>query len=64
LKDGLINIIRSPFVPEGDLPEEVFQSEMVKQGLKSRDIDAAKEIVDNITKETDKNFSFYTNSFR
>ena len=50
--------IRSPFVPEGDLPEEVFQSEMVKQGLKSRDIAAAKEIVDNITKETDKIFPF------
>ena len=50
--------IRSPFVPEGDLPEEVFQSEMVKQGLKSRDIAAAKEIVDNITKETDKIFPY------
>jgi hypothetical protein len=48
--------IGSPFRPRGDLPEEVFKSEMAKQGLKSRDIDSAKEIVNNITREVDKAF--------
>ena len=50
--------IGSPFRPRGDLPQEVFESEMVKAGLKSRDIDAAREIVDNITREVDKIFPF------
>ena len=44
----------SPFRPRGDLPEEVFASEMAKQGLKARDTFRAKELVTNITKEVDK----------
>jgi hypothetical protein len=50
--------IGSPFRPRGDLPQEVFESEMVKAGLKSRDTDAAREIVNNITREVDKIFPF------
>ena len=46
--------IGSPFRPRGDLPEEVFVSEMAKQGLKARDTFRAKELVTNITKEVDK----------
>ena len=48
--------IGSTFRPRGDLPEEVFAAEMAKQGLKARDIDAAKEIVNTITREVDKVF--------
>ncbi len=50
--------IGSPFRPRGDLPQEVFESEMAKAGLRSRDIDAAREIVDNITRDVDKIFPF------
>ena len=46
--------IGSPFRPRGDLPQEVFESEMAKQGLKARDTFRAKELVTNITKEVDK----------
>ena len=46
--------IGSPFRPRGDLPEEVFEAEMAKQGLKARDTFRAKELVTNITKEVDK----------
>jgi hypothetical protein len=46
--------IGSPFRPRGDLPQEVFQSEMAKAGLKARDTFRAREIVENITKEVDK----------
>ena len=48
--------IGSPFRPRGDLPQEVFESEMAKQGLKARDTFRAKEIVENITREVDKIF--------
>ena len=48
--------IGSPFRPRGDLPEEVFKSEMAKQGLKSRDIDSAKEIVNKIKNHIDLMF--------
>ena len=48
--------IGSPFRPRGDLPQEVFASEMTKAGLKARDVDAAKEIVNTITKEVDRVF--------
>ena len=48
--------IGAPFRPRGDLPEEIFAAEMTKQGLKARDTDAAKEIVNTITKEVDKVF--------
>jgi hypothetical protein len=48
--------IGSPFRPRGDLPEEVFKAEMTKAGLKARDIDSAKEIVNSITREVDKVF--------
>jgi hypothetical protein len=48
--------IGSPFRPRGDLPQEVFASEMTKAGLKAKDVDAAKEIVNTITKEVDKVF--------
>src|SRR5210317_609477 len=46
--------VGAPFRPRGDLPEEVFESEMAKQGLKARDTFRAKELVTNITKEVDK----------
>jgi len=46
--------IGSPFRPRGDLPTEVFESEMAKAGLKARDTFRAKEIVENITREVDK----------
>ena len=45
--------IRAPFSPRGDLPDEVFKSEMLKQGLKTRDSYRAKQIVGNITKVVD-----------
>ena len=45
--------IRAPFSPRGNLPEEVFKSEMLKQGLKVRDSNRAKQIVSNITKVVD-----------
>lgn len=46
--------IGSPFRPRGDLPQEVFEAEMAKAGLKARDTFRAKELVTNITKEVDK----------
>ena len=48
--------IGAPFRPRGDLPQEVFLSEMQKQGLISGDTLKAKEIVDNITKSIDTIF--------
>jgi len=48
--------IGAPFRPRGDLPEEVFEAEMQKQGLKARDRDRAKQIVNNITKAVDSVF--------
>ena len=45
--------IRAPFCPRGNLPDEVFKSEMLKQGLKTRDSYRAKQIVANITKVVD-----------
>ena len=38
------------------MPQEVFESEMAKAGLKARDTFRAKEIVENITKEVDEIF--------
>ena len=48
--------IGSPFRPRGDLPQEVFEAEMAKSGLKARDTFRAREIVENITREVDKIF--------
>ena len=48
--------IGSPFRPRGDLPQEVFEAEMAKAGLKARDTFRAREIVQNITREVDKIF--------
>ena len=45
--------IRAPFSPRGDLPEEIFASEMKKQGLKVKDSFRAKQIVSNITRVVD-----------
>jgi len=45
--------IRAPFSPRGNLPEEVFKSEMLKAGLKTKDSYRAKQIVANITKVVD-----------
>ena len=42
--------------PRSMLPQELFESEMTKAGLKARDVDAAKEIVNTITKEVDRVF--------
>ena len=48
--------IRAPFSPRGNLPDEVFKSEILKQGLKNRDANRAKEIVKNITRVADSIF--------
>mgnify|MGYP003673787895 CR=1 FL=1 len=48
--------IGAPFRPRGDLPQEVFNSEMVRQGLKAGDTEEAKQIVNTITKEVDSVF--------
>ena len=48
--------IGAPFRPRGDLPQEVFDAEMVRQGLKAGDTDTAKNIVNTITKEVDSVF--------
>ena len=45
--------IGSPFRPRGDLPTEIFESEMAKAGLKARDTARAREIVENITRQVD-----------
>ena len=45
--------IRAPFSPRGNLPDEVFKSEMLKQGLKTKDSYRAKQIINNITKVID-----------
>ena len=45
--------IRAPFSPRGGLADELFQSENLKEALKGRDVNRAKEIVDNITREID-----------
>ena len=45
--------IRAPFSPRGNLPEEVFKSEMLKQGLKTKDSYRAKQLISNITKVVD-----------
>ena len=45
--------IRAPFTPGGNLPDQVFSSERIKEGLRSRDVNRAREIVNNITKEVD-----------
>ena len=44
--------IASPFRPRGDLPQEVFEAEMAKAGLKARDTFRAREIVENINKRS------------
>ena len=46
--------VRAPFSPRGGLTEELFDEEKVKEALKASDQGAAKEIVDNITKEVDR----------
>jgi len=51
--------IRAPFSPRGNLPDEVFKSEMLKQGLKTKDSYRAKQIVANITKVVDGNFLYH-----
>ena len=48
--------IGASFRPRGDLPQEVFESEMSKQGLKSRDVQQANQIVRNITRAVDSIF--------
>ena len=45
--------IGGSFTPRGMLPEQVFDAEVVKGGLKSRDRVRAKQLVYNITKEAD-----------
>ena len=48
--------IGAPFRPRGDLPGQVFEAEMAKQGLKARDMERAKQIVNSITKAADSIF--------
>ena len=45
--------VRAPFTPAGLLPDDIFKAERIKEGLRSRDINRAREIVNNITKEVD-----------
>lgn len=45
--------IRAPFQPRGKMTQEIFDSEMLKQGLKSRDSRRANQIITNITKSLD-----------
>ena len=45
--------IRAPFQPRGKMTQEIFESEMLKQGLKARDSKRANEIITNITKSLD-----------
>lgn len=45
--------IRAPFQPRGKMTQEIFESEMLKQGLKSRDSRRANQIITNITKSLD-----------
>ena len=45
--------IRAPFQPRGKMTQEIFESEMLKQGLKARDSKRANEIISNITKSLD-----------
>jgi hypothetical protein len=45
--------IRAPFQPRGKMTQEIFESEMLKQGLKARDSRRANEIINNITKSLD-----------
>ena len=45
--------VRAPFSPRGGLTDELFESETLKEALRGRDINRAREIVDNITREVD-----------
>ena len=45
--------VRAPFSPRGGLTQELFESETLKEALRGRDINRAREIVDNITREVD-----------
>ncbi len=45
--------IRAPFQPRGKMTQEIFETEMLKSGLKVRDSRRAEQIVRNITKTLD-----------
>ena len=45
--------VRAPFSPRGGLTDELFESETLKEALRGKDINRAREIVDNITREVD-----------
>ena len=53
---ALDKYVRAPFVPEGNLGKEIFDSENMKEALKATDIGRAKQIVDNLTREVDAIF--------
>jgi len=48
--------VRAPFSPRGNLTQELFDEENIKESLKAVDLNRAKEIVDNITREIDNIF--------
>jgi len=48
--------VRAPFSPRGNLTQELFDAETTKEALKAVDLNRAKEIVDNITREVDNIF--------
>ena len=56
LQDFLDKYVRAPFSPRGNLTQELFDAETTKEALKAVDLNRAKEIVDNITREVDNIF--------
>ena len=48
--------VRAFFSPRGNLTQELFDAENIKESLKAVDLNRAKEIVDNITREVDNIF--------
>ena len=48
--------IVAPFTPEGNLPKQIFGAEKIKEGLRSKDINRARQIVNNVTRQVDSIF--------
>ena len=48
--------IVAPFTPEGNLPKQIFGAEKIKEGLRSKDINRAREIVNSVTRQVDSIF--------
>ena len=48
--------IVAPFTPEGNLPKQIFGAEKTKEGLRSKDINRARDIVNSVTRQVDSIF--------